>query len=240
MTTALSATRLLEAREQGLHLHPIDQALTIMRLAEPQGADPADLPLAARDRRLLEVRRATFGDAMTCLAECRQCGALLEFELSASALLDALGTVPPPEILVASGCEIQLRPLDSRDLAAAALTSNREHAAALLVRRAMRIVRPEASHHAVPGTVMQLAEARIAERETVADVALDLRCAACGAAWIDGFDIGTYLWAEIDASAQRTVDEVTALARCFGWSEAEILAMSATRRRTYLEAAGLT
>jgi hypothetical protein len=52
------------------------------------------------------------------------------------------------------------------------------------------------------------------------------------------FEIGTFLWTELAAQAKRLLREIAALARVFGWSEAEVLSLSATRRQIYLELAG--
>jgi hypothetical protein len=53
------------------------------------------------------------------------------------------------------------------------------------------------------------------------------------------FDIVSHLWTELDAWARRMLREVHALAATYGWSEAEILRMSATRRRAYLDLIGV-
>ncbi len=49
------------------------------------------------------------------------------------------------------------------------------------------------------------------------------------------FDVGGFLWEEIDVRARRLLDEVHALARSYCWSERQILELSETRRRAYLE-----
>jgi len=49
-----------------------------------------------------------------------------------------------------------------------------------------------------------------------------------------GFDIGSFLWAELDAWAARILGEVHELASVYGWSEHDILEMSAVRRQAYL------
>jgi hypothetical protein len=242
MAAPLPAALLLEARERAARLHPIDRALLVLALAGGTGEDLAALPLAERDRRLIALRRATFGDRIACLAECPACGESLAFDLAAGRLLDGIGTAPEPESLALSGWEIALRPIDSRDLAAAALTGDRKRAAATLVRRVMAVTRRPAEAEAgaeIPETVLEIAEAHIGDREAVCDIAVELQCVSCGAAWTAGFDIGAHLWEEIDAAARRLIGEVATLARWFGWSEADILAMPATRRHAYLAAQGL-
>lgn len=246
MTACLHPQRLLDIHELASRLHPIDQALTILRLAGAvPNADPAGLPIAERDLRLLEVHRLAFGDQMFCLADCPNCGEALEFELSAIQLSQGLGPVREVERHSIEGWEIELRPLDSRDIAAAALTGNREQAASLLVRRAVRVLcapepRQDFAGADIPPVLFRWAEAQVGEREAVGDIALDLTCAACGGSWTEAFDIGSYLWAEIDTAARRLVREIVGLAHAFGWSERDILDMPPARRRMYLEAVGLT
>jgi hypothetical protein len=43
------------------------------------------------------------------------------------------------------------------------------------------------------------------------------------------------LWLEITARSQRLILEVHQLARTYGWTEAEILNLSAARRALYLK-----
>lgn len=238
MERALSPQARLEAREQGAHLHPLDRALALLRLAapEPEG-NPAQLPLGERDRRLLAHRQATFGDRIACLADCPACRSTLEFELSAETLLREASGTPPDEILDAEGWRIHLRALHSADLAAAAREGTPERAAAALVARAIvGAAGPDGqSGNSLPAQLWPLVERRVAEREASAELALDLACIDCGAGWTACFDIGAHFWSEVEADARRLLAEVATLAERFGWSEAELLAMSPARRRAYLE-----
>jgi hypothetical protein len=117
----LPAEGLLRAREQGAQLHPLDRALLLLRLADPDGPqDPAEWPLAERDARLLALRRSTLGDELPCTTHCPRCGEVTEFSLSTEALQAGLGPSPEPEVIEAEGWRLTLRALDSRDLAAVA------------------------------------------------------------------------------------------------------------------------
>jgi hypothetical protein len=49
------------------------------------------------------------------------------------------------------------------------------------------------------------------------------------------FDIGGYLWEELDAWAHRVARDVHVLASAYSWSEDDILGMTAERRGTYLD-----
>ena len=63
-------------------------------------------------------------------------------------------------------------------------------------------------------------------------------CASCGHRHEVAFDIASFFWGEIDAWASRTFLDVHALAKAYGWREAEILAMSPRRRQHYLDLVG--
>ena len=67
------------------------------------------------------------------------------------------------------------------------------------------------------------------------DLALDLICPACEHAWRAPFDVGAFLWEEVDVRGRRLLDEVHAIARSYSWSERQILELSETRRHAYLE-----
>jgi hypothetical protein len=52
--------------------------------------------------------------------------------------------------------------------------------------------------------------------------------------WRAAYDIASSLWQDIEYRSQRVVADVHRLAAAYAWSEADILAMSAARRRLYL------
>jgi len=88
---------------------------------------------------------------------------------------------------------------------------------------------------ALPAAVVDAVVGQIAETDPQADITLRLACSECGHGWDAAFDIASFLWAEIAARARQLVYEVHALARRYGWREADILAMSPARRQLYLE-----
>ncbi|MFJ7905611.1 hypothetical protein [Kitasatospora sp. NPDC096204] len=99
-----------------------------------------------------------------------------------------------------------------------------------------------AEHGGEPVAARRLPEAvqrRIAEAaaaaDPCADVRLNLSCPECGRQALAELDIASYLWEELDDWARATLLDVHLLATAYGWSEAEILALSPLRRRYYLE-----
>ncbi len=121
----------------------------------------------------------------------------------------------------------------SRDLAAAAREADPRQAAVRLL-DACRLT-PSVSRQ--PWSDQELDEAGecLAMADPLAENRLTLDCAVCGNQWEETLDIGDFLWTEVDARARRLLMEVHALASAYGWSEGEILSLSETRRRFYLE-----
>ena len=78
----------------------------------------------------------------------------------------------------------------------------------------------------------------IAAMEDVAprvDLELDLTCPECGHRAVVPFDTTSFFLQEMTGRRQQLLREVHSLAIHYHWSEAEILGMVRSRRRTYLE-----
>ena len=87
---------------------------------------------------------------------------------------------------------------------------------------------------ALPDDVASAIAAAMAEADPQAKIDLALDCPACGHAWTNLLDIAGFLWREVDAWARRTLLDIHTLARAYGWSEAQILALTTGRRDLYL------
>lgn len=227
-----SARTLLAVWERGRSRHPIDRAVLLHALAEPH-AEPdklADEPLGRMNAALLRLRLATFGDRMRAYLDCPECGSRLEFELDGATLLASRPDEPAP--VVVDG--LTFRPPTSRDLAAILGETSGERAALRLLRLcAVDVDDPLEEARLAP--LLDSVETALEQADPLADVTLELRCQACDHEWTAVFDIGGFLWEEIDAYAARLLDEVHVLARAYGWSEAAILSLSNSRRAAYLE-----
>ena len=68
------------------------------------------------------------------------------------------------------------------------------------------------------------------DEETLASTA----CPSCEVVLNEPLDLAAFCWAEVEARAPRLMAEVHTLASHYGWSEADILAMSRVRRNAYL------
>lgn len=227
---ALSAERLLRAWELGRDRHPIDRAVLLHALAEPD-TDPdtlADQPLGQRNRALFALRAATFGRQLPAWLDCPACGERLELSLD-TASFEALA--PPAEGPVeVAGLHFRLP--TSRDLAALAGDSSADGAALQLLEHCL-IAAPGVPAPALAPLLDEASEA-LEQADPCADLLFASTCGACGHGWDVRLDIAAFLWDEMDARAQRLLDEVHLLASAYGWPEADILALSEPRRAAYL------
>ena len=219
MQYRLAASGILAAWETGAARRPLDRAMAILWAAGAagEGGDPADLPLAERDRRLLAIRAGTFGATLPARATCPDCGAELEMELDVRGLADAL-----PPVSQGDGA---LRPLTSRDLAAVAGLAPEAVAPALCARLAGR---------EVEGDGAAALDRRIEEEASAAELTTRINCTECGTDWTETLDVAAHVWAEVETAALRLLGEVAEIAAAYGWSEREILALSPARRIAYL------
>jgi hypothetical protein len=241
----LSSSDLIRTWETGLGQHHLERALTLLSAAEPEVTrnELASLSIGKRDARLLALREKLFGSSLNCLAECPHCREGVEFTLKVSDLLDAPIVNKEAKFfeLTTSDLRIRFRPLNSEDLMAAATCKDLETARRTLLERCVL----KASRHEMELAVLDFPEeiiaeltSRLAECDSQADIVLKMECVACSRPWELVFDIASYLWSEVNAMAKRLLREVHTLAWAYGWSEADILAMSDARRRLYLDMVG--
>lgn len=231
----------LDAWESALPLAPGWREAALLKPACPGTPleELAALPLGERDRLLLELHEALFGQQLPCTALCPACGERCEWEQPLHAWRSAHEPAASREAeWRGDSWHIRLRPPTGLDLAAAAATAEPERALfeRCLIRAQHGDARVAAS--AVPPELLpELADALAAANPQL-DMSVALACPACGHAWEADFDIGPYLWAELDAWAQRLLLDVHRLAQHYGWSEPEVLALSAQRRARYLAMVG--
>lgn len=238
---SFSAADIIDLWERGASRHPIDQALLVLShgLPQPDVNHLATLPLGQRDLYLLEVRQQCFGDLLEAYTECPQCQERLEFSLSCAALKTAVPiSESPKKTVTIDGVDFELRSPDSTDAAACAASESVEAAIEHLLSRCVRCADDSVAIGQLMTTARRAAiSEKLAALDPQAEVLVNLSCPACKHDWQEVFEIITYLWTEIRTRARRLLQEIDALARAYGWREADILAMSASRRGLYLQMA---
>ncbi len=248
MLRALSASDLLNLMEQGAGLAPAGQALLMLRTSLPHTPpeELAALPLGRRDALLIQLRQRTLGDRIEGLAACPACGERVEMDFSLQDLLDTCPGITPnaPDFcrLEAEDCQVTFRLPNSTDLADLHTAPNLPAARMRLLQNclieASRDGRPVQPGD-LPEQVIAALSIQLEQADPLASANIPLACPACAAEWQMLFDISSFFWSEITAWAQRLMREVHCLAAAYGWREADILSMSAWRRRKYLDLIGI-
>lgn len=228
----LSAAELMAHWETGLQQSLLDRSLRM--LATACGADPeqiAALSIGERDARLLQLREWIFGSRLLNMAYCPHCAEQVEWETSVQQLRlqPCLQTdTTASRSLETAGYTIHYRLPSTLDICAAYTNAD------ALLQRCIVEIQP-GGIQSLPEDVTAALMQRMSEEDPQADIRILLSCPACRHQWEALFDIASYLWAEVHQWALRLLQEVSLLARAFGWSEKDILNMSAQRRQLYLE-----
>jgi len=212
-------------------------------LPERPWAELAAVSVGQRDAMVLALRRATLGPALHSFATCPGCAGQLEFELNADELGMGSGRQEQPiaHTFQEGSFSVNCRLPDSTDLYAASSCANVEEARQIILTRCVLSVEEGGralTAGEIPSTIADDIEAFLSERDCADEISLKLECPACGRGWELALDIVSFFWREIQSAARRIVLEVDALARCYGWSETEILNMTPARRQLYLEMVG--
>jgi hypothetical protein len=234
MIRPVAASRLIDAWDAGVGQHMIDRALTIAGCYTDLDRERlAAMSIGERDALLLRIRRMISGNRLAGLCACAACGGPNEFDLDADALPEP--SAPPDGVIAVKLGERTLRARlpNSFDLAAVADTPDEEEAIRALVRRCL-IDDGEIGDGAIEEAVAAI-DGAMEAAEGIAGLKIAFSCAACGAANSTPLDIAGFLWAELSERAQRLIADVELLASCYGWREADILAMSERRRTLYAE-----
>jgi len=238
----VAASELLSIWEQGIDRPMFERALLLLAAASGQSMDSlATLPIGQRDLQLLELRESLFGRSVPCIVTCPSCAERLELNLDSDALRVSAKTdgVQPEYTLETEGFILKYRLPNSADLSVA--SSANSNGRDLLLQNCLMTAHQgecQLGYAELPKEIQDALSNAMAEADPQSHLELALTCPVCEHAWSAIFDITSYLWSEIQNWAMRTMREVCLLAHAFGWSEAEILAMSPLRRQLYLQGAG--
>lgn len=213
-------------------------ALCVDRIGQvaPIGLDDArELTVGDREAIALHVRRLVAGEELPCVLGCPNpdCGERLEVTLLASDLL-----VEPYEWarpvhereLVGRRVVFRVPSVGDVERGAARAADGVDAAARSVLDACLESVDGEL-HAELAAAVAALME----ELDPQADISLGFECPECGAEGAVPFDAAAYVLEEL-AQRERSVErEVHLLALYYHWSESDIVAMPAERRRRYLE-----
>lgn len=232
---ALIESQILALWEAGRDSHPIDRGLRALAMAMPGAAvqELAARPVGWRTLALLRLRRDSFGQRLAACADCPACGSAMEFDVDLAALLGAMAEPPESPVFEAHGASWRLP--SSRDQALAAHAADSAEALAILLRACRQGVADDA---VLPqGAALDDIEARMEALDPAANIELSLRCVDCAHRWTVALDADACLWEDISARARALMLDVHRLARAYGWTEPQVLALGPGRRAAYLDLA---
>jgi hypothetical protein len=221
-----------------------------------------------RDAALLGLFERLFGGRLAAQAECPHCSAALQMDIPVAAVLAPVPELTSNRfVLEHAGYRLTYRLPTAGDLAALAdpaSVSRDDASSKWLLQQCLLGVSerddagsqdgdgsdPRESEPAgpvsiqdIPGEVIGALEASIASTasslDPLAEIELKLDCPECAFCWQSPFDIVSFLWSELDAWAARMLREIHILASHYGWSEADIIALSPRRRLYYRELIGI-
>jgi hypothetical protein len=247
----VSAAAAVEIWERGADRSLAQRAALLAGIALAH-LPPARLERTAigrRDCAILALREETLGSRLACFVECAACKTRLEFGFDADALAEsdcAIDLDAESYDLEAATWRVRYRLPTGADIAEIAARADGDAARrAVLERCILAVTGPDAAGGAVrapafdeiPAPVLDALESALEARDPLAKASFSTVCAACGHASVFYFDVVAYFCAELFAIAKRLLYEVDVLARTYHWREADVLALSAVRRRAYVESA---
>jgi hypothetical protein len=198
----------------------------------------AQAPLGRQHSRLLRLRAAAFGSDLEATAGCPRCAEAAEFHLDAIELA-TVGDEGPVAPLKSDGYWVEWRLPAPADLAAAADAAARgdDPERELLRRCVLSAAGPDGSvvsADRLPPPVRAELARSMSNADPLAEVLVDVTCPACGANFQSDLDVAAFVWTEVEARARRVLLDVDILARAYGWTEGDVLALSEARRAAYL------
>jgi hypothetical protein len=230
----MNAALLLQLWETG-SAHPAMRT-ALMHQAASDGADRTELlsrTPGQRDHGLLVWRERLFGEVMACVADCERCGERSEFDLRRADLAASETYAVPERVVVeVAGHRVEVRLPRLSDIHAAKGDADALFSVCIVnAKKKNRVVRADQ----LPSEVRELVEEHLRTMDPLLDLQLMLHCPACSCDWSAPFDVASYCWAEVERWAHRMLHTVHRMASAYGWSESEVLALSAARRERYLQ-----
>jgi hypothetical protein len=217
-------------RAVGLGRWRRDDALLAAGDATPRG-------LGARNAALLALRSTLFDRAWALRSSCPACATECEFQVDSVALGEELHGQAAEEAATFdwAGLPVTARAPTVDDLSAISRQTDQASAVRALLARCLRGNFDPAD--ADEAAIEELGR-RLERLDPGAALSFRLRCPACEHEWSAMLDVGEALWIELQRAAERTLTEIDALARAYGWTEAEVMRLSPTRRAAYLQLVG--
>lgn len=211
---------------------PIVRAIDLLAAASPEMTSRQlwSLSIGERDKRLIALRESLFGSELEAVATCPLCAEQVELNFSTTDLRAGFESEQEATVEI-GGRSLRLRAPNSEDLLSLRNPKDLAQCCNVLLRRCLS----DADGGELSAEIEETVAQKIEQIDPFADIRMCISCPKCQHSWREIFDIVSLLWSEIARWASRILRDVHMLASAYGWSEKEILALSPTRRQTYLD-----
>ncbi|MFB3764646.1 MAG: phage baseplate protein [Methanotrichaceae archaeon] len=197
-----------------------------------------NLSLGQQNSLLLRIRNDLFGPDLQSVVTCPRCKENLELNFPLLDEQEGNTNIGGEIQLSQGGYDLRFRLPRVKDLIELSEAADVSSANIEILDRCLieaRYLGESCKTEQLPQELIEAISELMSERDPQSNIQLSISCPLCHHSWEEDLDIASFLWAEIDAWAYRTLREVHALSLSYGWSEADILALSPLRRRIYLE-----
>lgn len=199
-----------------------------------------DMPVDGLTGLVASLYTDYFGPAADAVLDCRSCGATLDVAVPVSVASTDRGGAPAAcELVLPSGRRVKVRAPTTRDLLA--VREEDDVAASLLARCVTEVGgagpdddRPRDGVTCADAADTAAVDATLEDLAGAAAVVVRTSCPECGTSVTAPVDVALFLWDQVAREAPAVLADITDLAATFGWSEAEILALTPARRASYL------
>lgn len=240
MMSPLSSKDILEVWELGRTCKLVEVGLLILKKACTERAEEewVHLTLGQRNGYLIQLRQLMFGSHVDCVLKCGSCMQQLEFSFNVDEVCSDNVLTQESLECEASGAIVHYRLPTMQDIMCAVSLANEEAGLFHLLEQSVVMAHQNGESLAIEDftedQIDQIAS-HMAKSDPQAEILFEVQCESCLHNQCYPFDILSFFWEEISASAKRVLQEVDAIARVYNWSEDSILAMSPERRKIYLE-----
>ncbi|HEY6575140.1 MAG TPA: hypothetical protein VI029_09415 [Mycobacterium sp.] len=236
----LDGEEILRAWEAAAVAKPVGRSAAVLReVITDLPVDATALPVGRCDTLLLALRVGTFGSPLSGVSSCPACDAAVDVDVD---LAEVLACLPPVDtdyadeyVLGHGDYVVRYRLPTTADLLSAA---DADDPAVRIAARCVSSIEKSGAAvvlaDAPPDVLAEIGE-HMSAADPAADIRLGVRCPECATEWSALLDVTAIFHAELTGAALQIISEIDELASRYGWSEQQILALTPTRRRTYLE-----
>jgi hypothetical protein len=204
-----------------------------------------ELAVGDRASLLLHLRKLMLGDKMQCEVMCTACREAMSLELTVSSLLQYAEDCPKEEYSAKiDGFDLKLRPVNGNDqegMLLLSLEKNKPNTKDTTLEFADYIARncivsstPTLPEYLSPEFIIQVSS-KLEDIDPLAHIVLFMTCPSCNHCFKTTFLPEDYIFMEMFTGLAQLEQEIHLLAFYYHWSKKEIMSISTSERKRYVE-----